>query len=337
MGEKANESTRTKDVGSPSPFDNLDSVRTAQIAKSPDYKKEPLAGLPAIEELKTYLQTHFDLLDLNHDGRIRSDEIYAVSTKLAALDDAKSCANAKPVEPVELDTGYTAEMFLANDFSHPQIRKQAPQSATRQPKEADPPTSKETDSPKLGSANDKKNIEALNTTEVYTEINANNLLEDIFTPGISRKGLDSLGSRIDDYKKWRSEQKEAVPFAYTLANYGTANFQKLDKNNDGRISFDELNEALKSSSNPDDRQKLEALETLYDSILYPPSIPRPLRNERGKTGIERPDFDSFLNSEYGIWLYRLKPDKLKNNWQLRDNSYSLERCDAKWRTPLLDQ
>jgi hypothetical protein len=341
MSDKVTELKCPEVTGSACPSDNLDAVRTAQIAKTPDYNKEPLAGLPAIEELKTYLQTNFDRLDLNHDGRITSDEFYRASTKLKALDDAASSKQdlAKASNPVELDTGYTEEMFLANDFSRPKVRNHAPYAAALPPNELDPPGSNEADSFKRGSANDKKNIEVLDTNlhDVHLEIDTNNLLEEIFTPGISRNGLATLGRRIDEYKKWRSEQKEAVPFAYNLANYGSANFDKLDKSYDGRLSIGEVDEALKSAINPEDRQELDALKKVYDHILYPFGKPRLWPAIYSRAGIEREDFEVYLNAQYENWLYRFSPDKLPDHWQLQNRFSRTEHCDAKLRSTLLDR
>jgi hypothetical protein len=194
MNDQGTESKLRHDSGSPCPSDNLDGIRTSRVVETPDYKKEPLSGLPAIEELKEYLQTNFDLLDLHHAGRITALDISSIARKVADLsyaaslqpDFAKASENqnqkpvaesgtkSKNVDPVSIDTGYTEEMFLANDFSnphpHPRLRQKVPDPAESQSAVGDvqkppiPPDPTEAAVlKKLVSGNGKKDIEALNS------------------------------------------------------------------------------------------------------------------------------------------------------------------------------
>src|ERR1700733_10205684 len=137
MSDNVYQSNCSVKIDSAGTSDSLYSVRVSPVVKAPDYKKEPLSGLPAIEELKEFVQTNFDLLNLGHNGRITYPEIESIAKKVsdlslaAKLRPASSMVSAEPspksapemgpgpkVDPVELDTGYTEEMFLANDFSH---------------------------------------------------------------------------------------------------------------------------------------------------------------------------------------------------------------------------
>jgi beta-amylase len=85
--------------------------------------------------------------DSKEDSKPKDQSIGSVS----AARDTKPAAASAMVDPVELDTGYTVQMYLANDFSHPLARKRAAQSEVPTPANSDQLQGEESGSFKVGS------------------------------------------------------------------------------------------------------------------------------------------------------------------------------------------